>query len=89
MTKKTIKLKNGFTAKVDENIFHNMRLLDKLAESKEDGSEFSNVVKLILGVEQREKLYEHIEKKGETPTAEALGEIIQEISEALGEQAKN
>ena len=86
---KTIKLKNGFTVKVDEGVFHQMRLLDALAESKTDGSEFSSVVRMILGKEQREALYEYMEADGNEVTVEEIGGIINEISTALGETAKN
>ena len=86
---KAIKLSNGFTCKVDENIMHKMRLLDALAASKKDGTEFSNVALMILGEDQREALYEHIESKGEEVTVEMIGDVIKEISEALGEEAKN
>lgn len=86
---RSIKLENGFAVKVEENIFHNMRLIDALAASKKDGTELSNVFVMILGEEQREKLYEHIESNGDTVTVEMIGEIIKELSGKLGEDSKN
>ena len=84
-------LKNGFKYKYDDKVYHSMRFLDAVAASQkpETGYAFSDMVRLLLGDEQREALYEYIEAKGDDVTVELMGEIIQEITEAANPDAKN
>ncbi len=84
-------LKNGFKFEYDDKVFHLMRFIDAVADSQkpDKGYAFSDMVRLILGVEQREALYEYIEAKGEEVTAELMGDIVQELTEAANTEAKN
>lgn len=80
------KLKNGFEYQYDDKVYHSMRFLDACREAQrpETATAFSDLVVLILGVEQREALYEYIESKGDDVTVELMGDIIQEITTAAG-----
>ena len=84
-------LSNGFKYEYDDKVFHNMRFLDAVADSQKPDKAyaFSDVVKLILGEEQRDKLYDYIEAQGEDVTVELIGDMVQEITEAASTEVKN
>lgn len=84
------KLKNGFSFDVDENALDNMELIDAMAEAQEENpAMFSKAVLLLLGKEQRKKLYDHIRDDNGRVSVEAVTNSFVEIFEALGEQGKN
>lgn len=84
-------LKNGFKFEYDDMVYHSMRFLDAVADSQkpDKGYAFSDMVRLLLGAEQREALYEYIEAKGEEVTVELMGDIMQELTEAANTEGKN
>ena len=93
---KTIKLSNGFTCKVNEQVANDMELVDLLAATKEDGTKYSDVVQKIFGKEQKAKLYDAIRTKdGIVPLVNADGETysitdaVTEVMTALGPEGKN
>ena len=58
------KTKSGFEFEMDETVLDDMRILDMIVEMSEgDIAKLSPLVKRILGEEQRERLYEHLEEK--------------------------
>ena len=84
------KLKNGFSFDVDENALDNMELIDAMAEAQEENpAMFSKAVLLLLGKDQRKKLYDHIRDDNGRVSVEAVANSFVEIFEALGEQGKN
>ncbi len=84
------KLKNGFSFDVDENALDNMELIDAMAEAQEENpAMFSKAVLLLLGKDQRKKLYDHIRDDNGRVSVEAVTNSFVEIFEALGEQGKN
>ena len=84
------KLKNGFSFDVDENALDNMELIDAMAEAQEENpAMFSKAVLLLLGKDQRKKLYDHIRADNGRVSVEAVTHSFVEIFEALGEQGKN
>ena len=83
------KLKNGFSFDVDENALDNMELIDAMAEAQEENpAMFSKAVLLLLGKDQRKKLYDHIRDDNGRVSVEAVTNSFVEIFEALGEQGK-
>lgn len=83
-------LKNGFSFDVDENALDNMELIDAMAEAQEENpAMFSKAVLLLLGKDQRKKLYDHIRDDNGRVSVEAVTNSFVEIFEALGEQGKN
>ena len=84
-------LKNGFKFEYDDKVYHSMRFIDAVADSQkpDKGYAFSDVVRMLLGAEQKEALYEYIEAKGEEVTAELMADIVQELTEAANTEAKN
>lgn len=87
---KKIMLTNGLELEVNEKSLNNMELLDALEEMAE-GNELaiSKVVKLMLGNENRKKLYDFIRDKDGRVPLEEVDKCLTEIMNLLGEQGKN
>ena len=87
---KKIMLTNGLELEVNEKSLNNMELLDALEEMAE-GNELaiSKVVKLMLGNENRKKLYDFIRNKDGRVPLEEVDKCLTEIMNLLGEQGKN
>lgn len=83
-------LTNGLELEVNEKSLNNMELLDALEEMAE-GNELaiSKVVKLMLGNENRKKLYDFIRDKDGRVPLEEVDKCLTEIMNLLGEQGKN
>ena len=80
----------GFVCELPENIMDNMELLDLLADDSIHAAfRSSAAVKMILGPEQRGRLYNHLRTEdGRVPVAaveKALGDIFQ----SFGKHGKN
>ena len=87
---KKIVLENGLELEVNENSLNNMELLDALEEMTEgDELSMSKVVKLMLGKENRKKLYDSIRLKDGRVPLEGIDKCLTEIMMLLGEQGKN
>ena len=83
-------LQNGLELEVNENSLNNMELLDALEEMTEgDELSMSKVVKLMLGKENRKKLYDSIRHKDGRVPLEDVDKCLTEIMMLLGEQGKN
>ena len=91
---KQIKLSNGTTVKINENVVNDMELVDLLSEAQEDGTKYSAVVEKIFGKEKK-KLYNAIRKDGIVPIAStkegeySIADAISEVMEQLGTAGKN
>lgn len=87
---KKITLENGLELEVNEQSMNNMELLDALEEMTE-GNELaiSKVVKLMLGKENRKKLYDYIRDEDGRVPLEIIDKCLTEIMMLLGEQGKN
>lgn len=83
------KTKSGFEYAIENNVFDNMELVDTIAEATEDDPvALSKLVKMVLGTEQRKKLYDHLRTEdGRVPTA-AVFAAVGEIFTSFG-QGKN
>lgn len=84
------KLANGFEYEIAEETFDDMKFLDALTEANDgDPLAASKVCTLLLGKEQKEKLYDMIKlEDGRVPIETAM-QCILEIMEALGDESKN
>lgn len=87
---KTGKIANGFEYEVDEEAFDNMDFLDALSEANDgDPLATSKLFNMILGKEQKKRLYDMLRKDdGRVPVADAVNSILQ-IMESLGDDGKN
>jgi len=83
-------LANGFKYEVDENVLDDMRLVDAIAEAEDENPlKVSKVMTMVLGKEQKERLYKHLENEsGRVPVKTAMNALM-EIFEAMGEDGKN
>ena len=93
---KKVKLSNGFECEVNEKVVNDMELLDLLAETKKDGSVYSDVVRKIFGEEEKKKLYDALRTEdGIVPLINTDGntysitDAVTEVMGALGPEGKN
>jgi len=83
------KLESGFEYEVAEEVRDNMELLDAIVEAEENPLAVSKVVKLLLGENQRRKLYDHLRTdKGNVPIL-AVSNAVAEIFRGSGQAVKN
>lgn len=84
------KTKTGFPFCVKKRTLQSMNLLEALAEAEEGNPlAVAKVVNLILGAEQKKKLYEHLAGEDGLVMAEDVNLVITEIMEAYGQEGKN
>lgn len=83
------KLESGFEYEVAEEVRDNMELLDAIVEADENPLAVSKVVKLLLGEDQRRRLYDHLRTdKGNVPIL-AVSNAVAEIFRGSGQAVKN
>lgn len=79
--KKVIKgiTKSGFSFEIDEDTLNDAELLEELISlDKGDAMKYPEVVKMILGEDQKKALYDHIRnEKGRVPLDKLSNEIIE------------
>lgn len=82
--------KTGFQFSIDRETFDNMELVDALAEL-EGGNPLavSDAVRLLLGKEQRKKLYDHLREEGGRVPATKVTREITDIFSEFGKKGKN
>ena len=79
----------GFAFEVGEEVLDNMELVDLIAEGAENPVTVSKIMKMVIGEEQRKRLYDHLRlDDGRVPT-QAVGQALTEIFKAFGEKGKN
>lgn len=78
---------SGFEYEVDETKLKNMRMLKLFQKMQNDGSAFLDAITAVLGEEQEEGLYIHLEKTEGSAnvenTAREFGEILRNSGDAL------
>ena len=82
------KLKNGFAFQLDENVLDNMELVEAIAEAEENPVGLVNVVRMILGDDQKKRLYEHLRTEDGRVPVGAVNDSITEILNST-HQGKN
>lgn len=81
--------KSGFEFEIDEARLNDMEFLDALAETQDDVLGFSKVCTMLLGSEQKKRLYDHLrDDRGHVPI-EAMKEAVEDIFKSSGEDLKN
>ena len=83
------KLKSGFEYEVAEAALDNMELLDTIVEAEENPLAVSKVVKLLLGDDQRRRLYDHLRTDKGNVSILAVSNAVAEIFQGSGQTAKN
>lgn len=83
------KTSSGFEYEIDEKALDDMRILDMVvAISNGDLTQLSPLMTKVLGNDQREKLYEHIEKRYGRASIKAVSDELTEIF-SQGKTGKN
>lgn len=83
-----MKTASGFEFEIEDGVLDNMELLDAIAELEENPLKLTKVVKLLLGEETKERLYDHVRNdKGRVP-AEALSTEVADIFKLLNDKVK-
>ncbi len=83
-----MKTASGFEFEIEDGVLDNMELLDAIAELEENPLKLTKVVKLLLGEETKERLYDHVRnEKGRVP-AEALSTEVADIFKLLNDKVK-
>lgn len=77
-------LDNGFEFVIDENKIDDMRFLEDLAAMEENPLVIPRVMEKMLGKEQKEALYKHLEKDGRV----SIGDFSAAVAEIF-EKANN
>lgn len=84
------KTESGFVYELEDDVMDNMELVDAMAKMQDDSPlSVSAVIKLVLGEEQRQKLYDHVRLENGRVPASKVFEEIKEIINSFGKPAKN
>ncbi len=83
------KTSTGFEFEIDEIKLDDMEFLDALSEVDENPLKFSKVMKIMLGEEQRERLYDHLRTDDGRVPIDAANAAIIEIMEYSQGETKN
>lgn len=82
--------KSGFEFELEENVINNMELVDALADCADDNPfAVSKAVKLLLGNDLRQKLYDHLRTEDGRVPMEEVSVAVSEIFAAFGTAGKN
>jgi len=86
----TGKTASGFEYQIPETAFDNMELVDAIAECSGDNPfASSRMVSLVLGTEQKKRLYDYLRTEdGRVPT-EAVLQAVNDIFTFCGQKGKN
>ena len=80
---------SGFKFQLEDSALNNMELVDALADLHGDNVlAISRVTLLLLGEDQRARLYDHLRAEDGTVPADAVSAELGNIMKAAGEQAK-
>lgn len=84
---KEITTKSGFKTSLDPKVLDNMELVDALSQANEDGISIVKVANMLLGENEKHRLYDHLRTNdGRVPMKPFMAEI-EEILNSIG--AKN
>lgn len=80
---------SGFEFEFDEKKLQDMRFIRLMRKADENPLYMDDLVVKMLGEEQTEAFYKHLETKDGRVPPEAVGEGIVEIMNAAGDEIKN
>ena len=80
----------GFAFSISEEALNNMELLDAMAEMRDgDHLSMSKICLMLLGPEQRQRLYDHLRGESGNVPIDAVSRELMEIFNAKGAGGKN
>ena len=83
------KIESGFEFEIDEKVLDNMELVDAIAEADTNPLAVSRVIRLLLGDQQRQKLYGHLRTADGNVPIQAVSGALVEIFQNAGPGGKN
>ncbi|MBQ1575191.1 MAG: hypothetical protein IIZ78_29010 [Clostridiales bacterium] len=85
------KTQSGFNVTVDEKRMEDIRFFELISEADENPFALPKLVTYVLGAEQKEKLYKHLEKDGVVAVTDVIQEMtsIFHLVEEKSQKAKN
>ena len=82
------KTRSGFEFQLEESVLDNMELLDAIVEAEENPAVIPKVVNMVLGKEEKKRLYDHLRTpKGNVPIMAVATEIAEIFNS--NQQGKN
>lgn len=81
--------KSGFKFQLNEEAMNDMEFIEFLAKTEESVTALPKVIEMVLGENQKKKLYDHIRTKDGRVPLEAVNNEISEIFDIAGEEVKN
>lgn len=85
----TVKLQNGFEAKVEPEQLNDMYFVEALAQLESNVLVLPKVCTMLLGEEQKQSLYKSLEGEDGRVKLEEINDAITEIMTKAGEETKN
>lgn len=85
----TGKTKSGFEFEIDETALDDMEFVELLASLEDDFLNFPKVCTILLGKEQKQRLYDHLRNDAGKVPIPAVNEAIAEIMTTAGSETKN
>lgn len=80
---------SGFAYEIPESALDNMELVDAISESEQNPVALSTILQLLLGQEQKKRLYDHLRTETGTVPVEAVSTAIADIFSGYGTEGKN
>lgn len=85
-----MKTTSGFEIDIDQTRFDNAELLDALSDlNAGDGLAVSRVLSLLLGKEDKKRLYDHCREEDGRVPLDRLNQEIEDIFQLSGDASKN
>lgn len=79
---------SGFVFNIEVERLDNMELIDALAELEDDPLQMSTVIRLLLGKEDKKRLYDHVRTDGGMVPSGLVEKVLGEIF-TLSQELKN
>lgn len=80
---------SGFKFNVNDKVLNNMELVEAIAEVDNNPLLLPGLLTMLLGDEQKKKLYDHVRAKDNTVPMDKVAAEVVAILHALGEKEKN
>lgn len=80
---------SGFKFNVNDKVLNNMELVEAIAEVDNNPLLLPGLLTMLLGSEQKKKLYDHVRTKDNTVPMDKVAAEVVAILHALGEKEKN
>ena len=77
--------RSGFSFEIAKTRFDNFELLEILGELDENPLLLPKVTKMILGDEEKKRLYDHVRRDDGTVPTEAIGDELADIFDSVRE----